>query len=293
VGSYAYVAGAYGLEVFDVSQPANLKQIGKYGNGDSVYSLEVVGNFAYLVGYRSGLQVVDVSDPTRPVRIGGYNTSANTFGVQVVGRHAYVVLDGMLQVVDVSHPANPIMVGGYGPNIGAAHVVGDYAYVTDGTVMRILKLRLGIAQSLEVQVPGEVPFQRSPLDRIGTASSGLPLTLYVVNGPATVINNELTLTGLGPVMLQIAQAGSEVFLPASADWIVNVTPPRLGVRLTGARVEAHWPAGIPELRLQVRQSLDSDSSWQDVTTPPLVADGEAIISVESSAPHRYLRLIRP
>src|SRR5882724_7093254 len=53
---------------------------------------------------------------------------------------------------------------------------------------------------------GDVPFTVAP-----TASSGLPVTLSVVSGPATVLGSTVTITGAGTVVLQASQAGNGNF----------------------------------------------------------------------------------
>lgn len=126
-----------------------------------------------------------------------------------------------------------------------------------------------------------------------TASSGLALTLSVVSGPASIVNDQLFLTGLGPVTLRAEQAGNELYLPASAEWTVNVILPQLHGRLTDGLVELFWAAGVPGLKLQGRESLAPDSSWEDVTTSAVEADGEVRVRLNTGSVHCYFRLLRP
>lgn len=56
-----------------------------------------------------------------------------------------------------------------------------------------------------------------------TSSAGLPVTLSVVSGPATVSGNTVTLTGLGVVTLRATQAGSGNIRAASETISFNVT----------------------------------------------------------------------
>ena len=74
-GNYACVAdwGA-GLQVIDVSNPANCVRVGGYDTGFAV-GVAVSGNYAYVADLFAGLQVIDVSNPTNCVRVGGYDTS--------------------------------------------------------------------------------------------------------------------------------------------------------------------------------------------------------------------------
>ena len=48
-----------------------------------------------------------------------------------------------------------------------------------------------------------------------TATSGLPVTLSVVSGPATILGNTVTLTGVGTVVLAANQAGNGSYSAAS------------------------------------------------------------------------------
>ncbi len=299
VGNRAYVAAAEtGLLVIDVSNPASPMRVGGYDTKGIARDVRVVGNLAYVADSGAGLQVLDVSDPASPVRVGGYDTGGFAVGLQVSDNYAYVAdLGAGLQVMDVSLPANPVLVGGF-DTAGSARgvqVVGKYAYVADDSAgLQILELRFGYPQTLELRLPPQVPLQSLPVASVGTASSGLPLTLLVVSGPATVVDNQLVLSGPGPVTFRADQAGNDDYLPASAQWTVTVsaTPPRLGARLAGGQVEVFWAAGVAGLILQGRESLEPDSFWQPVTTPPVEADGEARVRLEETVSLRYFRLVR-
>ena len=67
-------------------------------------------------------------------------------------------------------------------------------------------------------VSTDLPFTLS-----ASATSGLPVTFSVINGPATLAGNVLTLTGLGTVTVQATQAGSSLFAPAATTQSFDVT----------------------------------------------------------------------
>ena len=72
-GNYAYVAdGTAGLQVIDVSNPANPKRTGAYDTGGYALGVAVSGNFAYVADGDAGLQVIDISNPANPQRVGGF-----------------------------------------------------------------------------------------------------------------------------------------------------------------------------------------------------------------------------
>ena len=56
-----------------------------------------------------------------------------------------------------------------------------------------------------------------------TASSGQPVTLSVVSGPATVKSNKVTLTGVGTVTLAATQAGTKIYGPVQTTTSFNVS----------------------------------------------------------------------
>jgi hypothetical protein len=58
--------------------------------------------------------------------------------------------------------------------------------------------------TIPTKMYGSVPFTVTA----PTATSGLPVTLSVVSGPATILGNTVTLTGVGTVVLAANQAGN-------------------------------------------------------------------------------------
>jgi hypothetical protein len=297
VGNYAYVAERdAGLQVFDVSNPTNPVLIGGYNLIGYVFGVQVVGNYAYLANYSAGLRLLDVSNPANPLEAGGI-VLTQTFDVQVAGNYAYVA-DGIagVQVIDVSNPVKPVRVGGYDTNgqVSSVQVVGSSVYVVDDVDgLQILELKLRYPQTLDFHLPTEVILRPRPADPIATASSGLLVTLSVVSGPATLMDNQITWTGFGPVTLRAEQAGDDFFLPGSGQWTVNVIPRRLGARLAGAQFELFWATGFAGLQLQGRTSLTPDSAWQNITTPPVEDAGEARVRLDAATPLRYFRLLQP
>ena len=98
VDSLAYLAnGETGLQIIDVSNPANPTVRGAYDTPGNAYSVSVVGSLAYVAD-GSSLQIIDVSNPTNPTWRGAYDTPGFAFGVSVLGRLIYVAdgEDGLL-----------------------------------------------------------------------------------------------------------------------------------------------------------------------------------------------------
>ncbi len=244
VGHYAYVvdtptsfSGAVGggLHIIDVSDPAKPVRLGGYGAGSDANGVDVTGNFAYVTSRavdhvgsgRAELQVIDVSNPALSVKVGSYPTSERVNGVQVVGNHAFVVdmSEGLL-VLDVSNPAKPVRVAGFatGGEALGVQVVGNLVYVASGSAgLQILELKGGYQQGVFWQgTTDEFLTLNTPHPLSATASSGLPVTLRVSNGPAVIADGKITVTGGGTVVVTAEQAGDVTYAPVLATRTFNV-----------------------------------------------------------------------
>lgn len=118
-GEHAYLAaGVAGLQIVDVSDPADPKLVGSVGADDlePAVSVYVSGHLAYVGTDGSGLQIIDVSDPADPQIVGsfGEDDELSIIGVEVHGDTAYAGGDASFYVLDVSDPADPQEVGGLG-----------------------------------------------------------------------------------------------------------------------------------------------------------------------------------
>ncbi|MFN7138926.1 MAG: FG-GAP-like repeat-containing protein, partial [Limisphaerales bacterium] len=63
---------------------------------------------------------------------------------------------------------------------------------------------------LQDRVAGSEPFELH-----ASSSSGLPVSFNIVSGPATVLGNVVTITGVGPVTVRAVQSGNQNYHPAS------------------------------------------------------------------------------
>ena len=113
-GAYAYVGDETGFSVLDVSIPVTPTLYARQVLTDSVRTVQIVGNLAYVANLGGGLKIFDVSDPVHPLMIGGYHTAGQTTDVQVIGDLAYVAygVTGFepagVAIVNVANPAAPV-----------------------------------------------------------------------------------------------------------------------------------------------------------------------------------------
>ncbi|MCZ7639995.1 MAG: hypothetical protein M5U12_30460 [Verrucomicrobia bacterium] len=99
-----------GIQVLDISDPANPRRAGGYETSVLARSLAVAGHYVYVAGDQSGYHVIDVTNPAAPRRVGGYSGSTFALRLAVSGDHVFVA-DGAIQILDVSDPAAPRRVG--------------------------------------------------------------------------------------------------------------------------------------------------------------------------------------
>jgi hypothetical protein len=163
-GQYAYVAaGAGGLAIFDLSDPARPRMVGHYSpampwrlatgetepaQGDrlpanqlSDFSVaEKSGSFVYVVSDYNGIDVIDVADPENPRRVGGYRGEPDAYftDLQISGDHAYVLDYSLgLSVLDVRNPRRIFRSGrlAYAWADGTNFLGGNSLAVSNGLVM--------------------------------------------------------------------------------------------------------------------------------------------------------------
>lgn len=85
-------AGAAGLQVFDVSDPAAPTKLVAFDTPGQTQSLVVKGDLAYVADGQAGLQIVDLSNPSAPRVVGGFETERPARDVAVAGSLVLVVV---------------------------------------------------------------------------------------------------------------------------------------------------------------------------------------------------------
>lgn len=126
---FAYVTNNDGVVIFDVSQPENLKKIGKIDIGTSSFGIDIEKNSIYIAG-GNRLIIADITHPENPEILGDTNLNSVLSQVKLKGNLAYLASrDKGLQIVDVSNPKNPKKIGIF--NNGG---VGEAVEIADNVV---------------------------------------------------------------------------------------------------------------------------------------------------------------
>lgn len=149
VGTTVYLVGSYGLQIVDVSNPAEPVFQGRYTEEDrgsisnAYLAVDVVGSRAYIITDSAGLVVLDVSEASAPVRAGRYagSFSGNSAAIEVIGSLAFVASayigngrnSGSFTILDVSNPARPRHIRSISTSgIFAMEIAGTNLYASTG-----------------------------------------------------------------------------------------------------------------------------------------------------------------
>jgi hypothetical protein len=119
-----------GFWTVDVSDPADLVEVGFYDTPGNAMGVTVVGSHVYVADGNEGLRIIDVSNPAFPFEVGFFNTGGIAGDVAVLGIYAYVAEgDQGLRIIDISNKSAPFEAGFIDPgSVTKVVVVDDYAY---------------------------------------------------------------------------------------------------------------------------------------------------------------------
>ncbi|HXR03971.1 MAG TPA: hypothetical protein VN836_04605 [Verrucomicrobiae bacterium] len=106
---YAFLANYNdGLRIYDVSNPAKPKRIGRVNDGGTALYAAVSGKYVFLANDYDGLRVYDVSNPASPTNVARVKDMGYPWGVAVAGKYAYVADNfygfSIFDISDVTHP---------------------------------------------------------------------------------------------------------------------------------------------------------------------------------------------
>jgi len=103
------------LRVFDVGNPSQISEIGRYTDDCEFASDLAVSDDARNVHLRcsTGLHILDVSQPSRPVRVGFYAAGGGDRAIALGSGSVFVATDGTVEEVDVRNPRQPTLLNRY------------------------------------------------------------------------------------------------------------------------------------------------------------------------------------
>jgi hypothetical protein len=138
-GTHAYVAGYFGLQVIDISNPQSPQIVGSVDTPGSANGVAVAGTYAYVADWYPGLQVIDISNPESPQIVGSVDTPSAAIGVTVSGTLAYVTdqTSGLHRHLESPEPPDRRERGHaglclWGSRLGHAHLRGGLDFRSSG-----------------------------------------------------------------------------------------------------------------------------------------------------------------
>lgn len=107
------------------------------------------------------------------------------------------------------------------PGSGASIYLGYFEMAPSGAVS-FTAAKAG--QTIDFPTIADVPYSEGGTVTLGAiASTGLPVTYAVLDGPATVAGDVLTVTGVGPVTVEATQSGDTTHSAADpVDLVINI-----------------------------------------------------------------------
>ncbi len=136
---------AKGIRSFDISTPAQPRQIASYDFPGAEHTLVLNGDRLYVS--RHGFPqtdlflILDVSKPAAMRRVGGYPSATFVYGQSIVGNRAYLAgqdaaigrVGGRFEILDLSDEANPKLIGSLSTEfvLKSVAVAGRYAFATE------------------------------------------------------------------------------------------------------------------------------------------------------------------
>ena len=240
-----------GLQILDVSDIANPKEIGTFTTENRSHNSFVVDNTAYFSSELLGVTILDVSNPSSIIEIGHVKTVGDASYVVANSQYVYVAEETKgVNIYDISNPASPRLKGGFDTPGWAwgLFLEGTTLYVADkGGGLIILDVsnpsspkRLGKYSDMRYAKTVHVE------DGIAYVSNGADgLWIFEVSNPA--FPNLLSKIDVEGYVYHVFKAGSSVFLSNETKKridIVNVANPAKPVKegdfATESKVYGAW-----------------------------------------------------
>ncbi len=200
-------ANGSGIDIFDISNPANPALIANFDTTGQALAIAISGTRVYVADGGGGLQIIDISNPSTPNLLGIYNIDdISPQGVYAVGTTVYVVTGrNGLKIIDAGIPASPTLLGSY-RTVGNAtdiFVVGSTAYIVEENIgFEIVDVstpatpqmlsRIASTEASGVWVEGDIAcfcVGEFGFTLYNISNPARPQRLQGLSSPATVVNN--------------------------------------------------------------------------------------------------------
>lgn len=318
-GDVVYVAaGADGVVVVDVSNPAAPRRKGGYNTSGQAIQIMLIGTRAYVADSEGGLLILDVSNPASPRRLGGKTTGREVSGVFVSGNYAYLAERiwsdaagrevGTLEIMDISDPARLKLVGAYEVDYGlfSVLVAGNIAYLGGGSYQD-----WDLVDVSDSANPQHLDYYSIPSPRGVLVGTRAYLANYQTGLRVLDLRDAAAPQELGSYKSEpygfwgIAVQGTYAYLgfvggsPKGPGLAVieieppSIPPPSLAFVRADDKVLLSWPSLATGFILERSDELPITSNWLSEPTPPVVQGDQNVVTLESGTAARFFRLRKP
>jgi len=197
-------------------------------------------------------------------------------------------------------PGHSCMVGILFSPLASGNQSGTVGITSDaqgGGTTNIPLSGIGAGQSQSITFNGPTNQSYSPVAiTLGaTATSGLAITYKVISGLATVVGNQLTMTGVGSITVQATQAGNGVYAaanPVSATFGVSpVMTPHPQSALIGSPNTISWVAGPADTSFELQLGTTGQGSNNLFDSGVTTATSVNVPSLPANGAHVYATLL--
>ena len=195
------------------------------------------------------------------------------------GQSATVTTNPAGLAVSVTYAGNttpPTAAGSY----TVSATVTDANYTGSATGLLVIS---PAGQTLTLINPGNQTYGASPFSISASSSSGLPVALSVVSGPASLSGGALTLTGAGTVVLRASQAGNGNYAAAGDVEQSFTVSPAAATVLLGGLSKFYTGAAQGVTVTTSPTGLAVAVTYNGSSTEPLAVGSYAVVATVSDA----------
>lgn len=288
IGKNAYPAeGDQGLVIIDVTDPAKMREIGRYATGADAFGVTYDNGLVYLGLGDSGVEVVDVSQVNGLMEASFYGLPLWTEAVAVNDGFAYVTdYSYGFKIIDVGQPAAPNWIGSLDQgwfNAGDIAISGTIAYVAESTGLRIVD---GSEPSQPVQI-GHFSMPNS-YDRgvvvtgtLAYVTDGAGLYLIDISDPAQP--EQLALFDEFGPMYHLTLAGNRLYASGIEFKVLDVSTPNAPSELGSCAVTGRIAVSGTTAYVATGGEIWSVIGVSDSASPQVVGSGEVPTYAEDVA----------
>ncbi len=287
VGNSVYFSSSTTAPIgIHVLNPADGTTLPVFTTGSpSIYDFEIVGDQIYFGNIANNTIQRVKTDGTGLVTL--VATAPFVNGIDVTDTHIYwsEFNTGLIRRSNLDGTAPVTLIEGRSGLRGVAVLPLS---LTTGPAPQALTIG-GLANIAPFRYTGAI---NTPVALTPASTSGLPVSLEIVSGPATLSGNTITYTGTGTVVVRATQAGDASFAPTTFTTSINAAP-RLAQTITfpqpanvtysGTPVVV-TPAATASSGLPISYTRISGPATYNATDKTFTVTGTGSITIRASQP---------